>query len=63
VQPEAVATSLIAAHHLHCFGETETLLGPLDLPLKSRQVGSIDGTLPRPLPQSDGEAQLPLLVA
>src|SRR5574341_1554567 len=63
MQPEPLTACLVAAHHAHVRREPEALLRPLDLCEQGRHVPRRDGALPRPLPQTRGEPQLPRRLA
>lgn len=63
VEPEAVASGLVATENTGILGEAEALASAGDFLLEGRKVSSRDDMLAGWLSQPDGEAEAPLLVA
>jgi len=63
MKPEAVAPGLVAGDDRGVFGQSESLLGGLDLGQEDVAVPSRDRPEPGFLTQADGEGQLPVLAS
>ena len=59
MQPETVATRLVAAENRRILGEAEPLLGGLDLTDQADRTPCGDGLQSGLLSQTDGEGELP----